>query len=78
MKSFLVIAFILYCRYNMMAHGDCFLPPENLTTSSAYGMNTASANQQETYVYATVGNAESLTTSSPKASNSAYSTTSQS
>ena len=77
----LAIVCILYCRYRMKAntaHGDFSQPAENLTTSGAYGMYTVRESQQEAYAYATVGNAGSLSSSSPMTSNPAYSTTSQS
>ena len=77
------LGIILYCRYRIKTNinnDNCSQLTENLTTSHAYGMATTrcTVNQQETYAYATVGNANSLRSSSPMTSNPAYSTTSPS
>ena len=75
----LFVGIILYCRYRIKTNknnDNRSQPTENLTTSLVYGKTTtrSTANQQETYAYATVGNASSLRSSSPMTSNPAYST----
>ena len=75
----LFVGIILYCRHRIKTNTNTdnrSQPIEKLTTSHAYGMATtrSAVNQQETYAYATVGNASSLRSSSPMTSNPAYST----